>query len=257
MTTIQKFENETEDREVVEGGIKVTKKFIKEYDVLTNKSNVIVLADEAHRSQYKDTAANLRRALPNAVFIGFTGTPIDKEDKSTIRTFGSYIDKYSIHQAVEDGATVKIVYEGRKGELQIKGDNLEDIFMEAFEDKTDEEKEEIKKKYANKRAIIEAESRIEDIAKDILFHYKENVLPNGFKAQIVCISREACVKYYNALNKHMKDILGEGFEAKVIFSGSQNDPVHLKEHFTTKQQQEEIINRFKNQLKRINYALLL
>ncbi|CDF58288.1 type I restriction endonuclease subunit R [Thermobrachium celere] len=257
MTTIQKFENETEEREVIVGGVKTTKKFIKEYDILTNKSNVIVLADEAHRSHYKDTAANLRRALPNAVFIGFTGTPIDKEDKSTKRTFGGYIDKYSIQQAVDDGATVKIVYEGRKEELQIKGDSLEDIFCETFEDKTDEEKEAIKQKYANKRTIIEAESRIEDIAKDILTHYKENVLPNGFKAQIVCISREACVKYYNALNKHMKDILGEGFEAKVIFSGSQNDPPHLKEHFTTIKQQEEIINRFKKPVEKDKLCFII
>ncbi|HCI29113.1 MAG TPA: type I restriction endonuclease subunit R [Fervidobacterium sp.] len=257
MTTIQKFENETDEREVIVGEVKTTMKFKKEYEVLTNKSNVIVLADEAHRSQYKDTAANLRKALPNAVFIGFTGTPIDKEDKSTPRTFGGYIDKYSIQQAVDDGATVKIVYEGRKTELQIKGDSLDEIFCEAFEDKTVEEKEAIKQKYANKRAIIEAESRIEDIARDILYHYKENVLPNGFKAQIVCISREACVKYYNALNKYMKDILGEGYEARVIFSGSLNDLPHLKEHFTTKQQQDEIIKRFKKPVEKDKLCFII
>ncbi|MCX7884638.1 MAG: type I restriction endonuclease subunit R, partial [Caloramator sp.] len=257
MTTIQKFENETEEREVIENGVKTTKSFVKEYGVLTNKSNVIVLADEAHRSHYKDTAANLRAALPNAVFIGFTGTPIDKEDKSTRRTFGDYIDKYSIQQAVKDGATVKIVYEGRKEELQIKGESLEEIFDEAFEGKKDEEKEAIKQKYANKRTIIEAQSRIEDIAKDILEHYKENILPNGFKAQIVCISREACVKYYNALNKYMSEILGEGFEARVIISGSQNDPPHIKEHFTTKEEQEKIINRFKKPLEKDKLCFII
>lgn len=245
MTTIQKFESETEEKEVIENGVKVKKKFIKPYEVLTTKPNVIVLSDEAHRSQYKDTALNMRIALPNATFIGFTGTPIDKDDKSTPRTFGGYIDKYGIKEAVDDGATVKIVYEGRRPELHIKGESLDELFNQAFEDKSDEEKEAIKQKYANKRTIIEADDRINDIAIDILKHYRDNIMPNGFKAQIVCVSREACVKYYKALNDNMKEIIGEELECKVIFSGDLNDPTHLKEHFTTKAEQEAIINRFK------------
>jgi len=245
MTTIQKFESEIEEREVIENGQKVKKKFAKPYEVLSTKSNVIVLTDEAHRSQYKDTAGNMRVALPHAVFIGFTGTPIDKEDKSTPRTFGGYIDKYGIEQAVKDGATVKIIYEGRKPELQLKGDSLDTLFDEAFADRSDDEKEAIKQKYATKRAIVEADDRIEDIAKDLLEHYRDNIMPNGFKAQIVCVSREACVKYYKALNKFMEEIIGEALEVRVIFSGDLNDPVHLKEHFTTKAEQETIINRFK------------
>ena len=245
MTTIQKFESETEEREVIENGVKVKKKFVKPYEVLTTKANVIVLSDEAHRSQYKDTALNMRIALPNATFIGFTGTPIDKEDKSTPRTFGGYIDKYGIKEAVDDGATVKIVYEGRRPELHIKGESLDELFNQAFENKSDEEKEAIKQKYANKRTIIEADDRINDIAIDILKHYRDNIMPNGFKAQIVCVSREACVKYYNAIKNNVKEIIGEELEAKVIFSGTLNDEVHLKEHFTTKAEQEAIINRFK------------
>lgn len=187
----------------------------------------------------------MRTALPNATFIGFTGTPIDKEDKSTSRTFGGYIDKYGIKEAVDDGATVKIVYEGRRPELHIKGESLDELFNQAFEDKSDEEKEAIKQKYANKRTIIEADDRINDIAIDMLKHYRDNIMPNGFKAQIVCVSREACVKYYKALNDNMKEIIGEELECKVIFSGDLNDPTHLKEHFTTKAEQEAIINRFK------------
>lgn len=243
MTTIQKFESETEEREVIENGQKVKKKFAKPYSVLTTKSNVIVLTDEAHRSQYKDTAGNMRVALPNAVFVGFTGTPIDKEDKSTPRTFGGYIDKYGIEEAVKDGATVKIVYEGRKPELQLQGDSLDSLFDDAFSDRSDEEKEAIKQKYATKRAIVESDDRIEDIVKDLLEHYRDNIMPNGFKAQIVCVSREACVKYYNAINKYMMEIIGDPLEAKVIFSGDLNDPPHLKEHFTTKKEQEDIIDK--------------
>lgn len=245
MTTIQKFESETEEREVIENGKRVKKKFIIPYEVLTTKSNVIVLSDEAHRSQYKDTALNMRTALPNATFIGFTGTPLDKEDKSTPRTFGGYIDKYGIKEAVDDGATVKIVYEGRMPQLHIKGESLDELFDEAFAERSDEEKEAIKQKYANKKSIVEAEDRINDIAIDMLKHYRDNILPNSFKAQVVCVSREACVKYYNALKNNMKEIIGEELEVKVIFSGDLNDLPHLKKHFTTKAEQEAIIDRFK------------
>ena len=136
--------------------------------------------------------------MPHAAFIGFTGTPIDREDKSTPREFGAYIDQYSIQQAVDDGATVPIIYEGRRPELQIKADTLEELFEQAFEDKTEEEKEAIKQKYANKQAIVESDDRIDKIAQDLLDHYKKQVYPEGFKAQVVCVSREACVKYYNA-----------------------------------------------------------
>jgi len=200
MTTVQKFQSEKQQAQVLnDNHQKAALQFEKEFPVLTTKTNVIVLTDEAHRSQYKGMAKNMRDALPNAAFIGFTGTPIDKQDKSTPRTFGSYIDQYSIQQAVDDGATVKIVYEGRRPELQIKGETLEELFEQAFDEYNEEEKEAIKQKYANKKSVVEADSRIDDIAKDLLKHYKEQIYPNKFKAQIVCVSREACVKYYNAL----------------------------------------------------------
>ena len=257
MTTIQKFESEIEEREVIENGKKGKKRFSLPYEVLTTKSNVIVLSDEAHRSQYKDTASNMRIALPNATFIGFTGTPIDKDDKSTPRTFGGYIDKYGIKEAVDDGATVKIVYEGRRSELHIKGESLEELFNEAFNEKNDEEKEAIKQKYANKKTIIEADDRINDIAIDMLKHYRDNILPNGFKAQIVCVSRVACVKYYNALKENMKEIMGTELEAKVIFSGNLNEETFLKEHFTTKAEQESIIDRFKQPIEKDKLCFII
>lgn len=249
-TTIQKFQSEKEEQSLV-GLSKEETKVLgelfmeKEYEILSTKNNIIVMSDEAHRSQYSSTATNLRYALPNATFIGFTGTPIDKEDKSTPRTFGSYIDKYSIKDAVADGATVKIVYEGRRPELHIKDDTLEDLFEKEFSDRSDEEKEAIKNKYANKKTVVEADERIDEIAKDMLRHYKEYIYPNGFKAQIVCVSRDACAKYYNAINRHMKDIMGEELECKVIFSGAKNDGTHLKTHHTSSKEQEDIINEFK------------
>lgn len=239
-TTIQKFQSDKEESNI-EGLF-----LEKEYEILSTKNNIIVMTDEAHRSQYKGTAANMRTALPNATFIGFTGTPIDKQDKSTPRTFGSYIDQYSIKDAVKDGATVKIVYEGRKPDLHISGENLEELFEQAFEDRTEEEKEAIKQKYANKKTVVESDERIEEVAKDILKHYKDYIYPNGFKAQIVCVSREACVKYYDALNKYMKDIIGEELECKIIYSkGELNEDASLKEHYTTKEEQKTILKEFK------------
>lgn len=250
MTTIHKFQCEEDENPVFEDSIQDKKLFFeKEIELLTDKENVIVMTDEAHRSQYSSLAQNMRTALPNATFIGFTGTPIEKDDKNTYRTFGEKIDEYTIHEAVEDGATVAIVYEGRKPELHIKADTLKDFFDSTFNDRTDEEKEAIKQKYANKAAIAEADERIDEIAKDILKHYKDNIYPNGFKAQIVCVSRRACVKYYNAILKHMKDIMGEDVEAKVIFSGSLNDKPFLKDHHTTKSEQDNIISRFKQPIK--------
>ncbi|MDI6617340.1 MAG: type I restriction endonuclease subunit R [Clostridiales bacterium] len=244
-TTIQKFQSDKDERVILKDEKQGTGlNFEKEFEVLTTKSNVIVLVDEAHRSQYKEMARNMRDALPNAAFIGFTGTPIDREDKSTPRTFGSYIDKYSIQQSVDDGETVRIIYEGRRPDLQIKGDSLEELFEQAFEDKTGEEKEAIKAKYGSKKTLVESDDRIDDIAQDLLRHYKAQVYPNGFKAQVVCVSREACVKYYNALNKHMAEIMGEPLEAKIIFSGKLNDLPYLKKYYTTKTEQDGIIKRF-------------
>lgn len=250
-TTIQKFQSDREESNIK--GLFLE----KEYEVLSTKNNIIVMTDEAHRSQYKGTAANLRTALPNAAFIGFTGTPIDKEDKSTPRTFGSYIDQYSIKDAVVDGATVKIVYEGRKPELHITGENLEELFDQAFGDRTDEEKEAIKQKYANKRTVVESEDRIEEVAKDILTHYRDYIYPNGFKAQVVCVSREGCVKYYNALNKYMKEIVGEELECKVIFSGDNNDEPYLREHHTSKEEQKTILTNFKKKTSESKLCFLI
>ncbi len=246
MTTIHKFQSEKSKKIIFEDDHQSSGLYFEEdIEVLSNKSNIIVMTDEAHRSQYSSLAQNMRMALPNAAFIGFTGTPIEKNDKDTYRTFGMKIDQYTLSEAVEDGATVGILYEGRKPELQIKVDTLENMFSETFSEYTEEEREAIKQKYANKQSIAEADERIDEIAKDILKHFKDNIYPNGFKAQIVCVSRRACVKYYDALNKHMTEFFEEPLEVKVIYSCENNEQPYLKAHRTTKPEQDEIINRFK------------
>ena len=181
MTTVQKFQ---EVGGIAEGGKRIVK---AKHPVLTEASNVFVLTDEAHRTQYGSLAANLRTALPNAVFFGFTGTPIDKDDRSTLKTFGPYIDQYTIEQAVADEATVPIFYESRLPTLQIIGQTLDQVFDRVFADRTDEERRAIKQKYATEQAVAEAPRRIEAICLDLIDHYTQYIAPNGFKAQVVAV----------------------------------------------------------------------
>ena len=258
-TTIQKFQCESDENPIYEDGVTKTQLFFdKDIEVLTHKSNVIVFTDEAHRSQYSSLSMNMRKALPNATFIGFTGTPIEKEDKSTYRTFGELIDSYTISQAVEDGNTVAIVYEGRRQDLQIIHEKLDEDFEDYFRGKSDDEKEAIKIKYFNKISLAEADDRINDIAKDLLIHYRDNSYISGFKAQLVCVSRHACVKYYNALMSHMIEVFGDNpIEVKVIYSCGNNEEPYLVAHRTSKSEQDMALNRFKKEIEKDRLCILI
>ncbi len=258
-TTIQKFQCEADDHPILEDSETKTQLFFdKEIEVLTNKSNVIVFTDEAHRSQYSNLSMNMRKALPNATFIGFTGTPIEKDDKSTYRTFGQLIDSYTISQAVLDGNTVAIIYEGRRQDLHIIQDKLDEDFIEFFKHKSDDEKEAIKMKYFNRISLAEAEDRISDIAKDLLIHFRDNSYKLGFKAQVVCVSRHACVKYYNALTQHMADVFPDNpIEIKVIYSADNNDDPYIKEHRTTRSDQDIILSRFKREIEKDRLCIII
>lgn len=184
MTTIQKFE----DALTGENG---------RIDSLNDADNVFVMVDEAHRTQYGLLGAKMAKGLPRATFLGFTGTPIDKGfRRSTMRRFGPLIDAYKIRDSVDDGATVQIMYEARLAELSIIGANtLDHLYDAIFGNEPDEVKAQIRRRYANKEALAEAENRIGMIALDIAEHYKTRVKPNGFKAQVVAPSRLAAVKY--------------------------------------------------------------
>ena len=189
MTTIQKFEDALE---APSGRL----------DVLNASEHVVVMVDEAHRTQYGTLGARMSKALPNAALIGFTGTPIDKGfGRSTMRRFGPLIDSYTIPQSVEDGATVPIYYEARLPELHIEGPQTLDALFEAmFGDLPEEDQARIKRRYANKETVAEAERRIEMIALDMAQHFKDKIKPNGFKAQVVAPSRAAALRYAEGLN---------------------------------------------------------
>ncbi|MDX8047289.1 type I restriction endonuclease subunit R [Gracilibacillus sp. S3-1-1] len=235
MTLVQKFQAEENE----------------EYPLLTDSNNVIVLVDESHRSQYSSLAMNMRVGLPNATYIGFTGTPIDKEDKSTVRTFGTYIDKYPIEKAVQDGATVPIFYEARLVDLHVQGETIDTLFDRFFRDYSDEDKERIKQKYVTEEALTASPKRLKTVVLDMIEHYERHIQPNGFKAQIVTVTRQAAVAY-----KKMIDELSD-YESAVIISSGHNDSEEMKQYGLSRTEEKELIKRFKKPLAEDKLAFLI
>jgi len=181
------------------------------FEVLNEDEAILVLVDEAHRTQAGDLHASLLAGLPNCARIGFTGTPIIMgEKKRTHEIFGEFIDRYTIKEAEADGATVPVLYEGRTANGAVKdGASLDELFEDLFRQHTPEELEAIKQKYATKGHIFEAPALIADKARDILRHYVTNILPNGYKAQVVAYSRLAAIRYFEALKQARDELLAE------------------------------------------------
>ena len=232
MTTIQKFQEIT--------GAGGAGRRAAVHPTLSEAANIFVMVDEAHRTQYRSLAANMRQALPNACFLGFTGTPIDKKDRSTLRTFGPYIDTYTIEQAVQDKATVPIFYESRLPDLQIIGKTLDQVFEHVFADRTEDERAAIKQRFATEQAIAGAPRRIETICLDLIDHFTKFIAPNRFKAQVVATSRDAAVTYKETLDRL------NGPESVVVMSAGHNDEERLAKWHLRKDQQEQAIDRFKD-----------
>ena len=224
MTTVQKFQDAA--------GM---------YPILTEYSNIFVLVDEAHRSQYRSLAANMRRALPNACFLGFTGTPIFKNDRDTFQTFGSYIDKYDHNQSVNDEVTVPIYYEGRMPNLSITGSSIDALFDRYFADYSECEREAIKKKYGTLDAIATAPQRIREICLDLISHYEKTIMPNKFKAQIVAYNRWAAIGY----NRILDELKAPSHDA--LITVNHNDGKAFQRFNRTKNEEAEIIRQFKEE----------
>ena len=256
-TTIQKFAP-------AEGNV---------YETLSDRTNIVVVADEAHRSQYgfegrevelKDKEGNiigseirygnakyLRDALPNASYIGFTGTPIEKEDKSTPAVFGDYIDVYDIKHAVDDGATVPISYESRLIKIKLdekKAKELDDE-INSIEGATEEQIEKAKKKTATIDSVVGDPDRLKDVAKDIVSHFeaRQNVFEG--KAMIVGMTRNICVRLYNEIIALKPDWHNDDLDKgtiKVIMTSSTDDPQIFQPHHTTKNQRKDLATRMKD-----------
>jgi len=222
---------------------------------LNASPHILVLTDEAHRSQYQLLGANLDRAIPNAARIGYTGTPIDK----TERVFGDYIDKYTMRQSIEDGVTLEIVYEGRTHNAEVDdGEAMDTEFQDVFSDYKLEERLEILG-YGSRQAYLEAEPTIAAKASDMVEHYLFHVYPNGFKAQVVAASREAAVRYKKHIDAALEVSIArleqsnpsgldiatlKAFETDVIISTGHNDLPHMKAHGDSRRH-DSSIKRFK------------
>ncbi len=227
----------------------------EEYPVLTDRRNVVVIADEAHRSQYDfidGFARHLRSALPNASFIGFTGTPIESDDRSTTAVFGDYISVYDIQQAVEDGATVPIYYESRLAQLALREEEkptLDAEFDEATEGEEVEKREKLKTKWAALEALVGAEPRLQQIAADLVEHFERRLEGMDGKAMVVCMSRRICVELYRAIIALRPDWHHDDDEQgaiKIVMTGSATDPLEWQPHIRNKARREKLADRLKD-----------
>ncbi len=222
---------------------------------LNASPNILVMTDEAHRTQYDMLRANLDRALPNAADIAYTGTPIEK----TKKVFGDYIDKYTMRQAIADKVTLEIVYEGRTYNAEIDDPAaMDQTFADVFSEYTLEERLKILG-YASRRAYLEAEDTIKAKARDMVDHYVGQIFSNGFKAQVVAVSREACVRYKTAIDDAVSDKISaleagnpnqididrlRRLKTDVVISARHNDPPHLAD-YSDSSKHESIIASFK------------
>ena len=247
---------------VASGGIIFTtiQKFLPEengavYPTLTERRNVVVIADEAHRSQYDfidGFARHMRDALPNASFIGFTGTPIEKEDKNTQAVFGNYVDIYDIQQAVEDGATVRIFYESRLAKIELSEADqkiLDERVEEITEDDELTEKQKRFARWTSKEAVVGSTDRLAQVAADIVRHFELRLSAADGKGMIVCMSRRICVALYNEIIKLRPQWYSPEDDQgviKIVMTGSSSDPLDWQEHIRNKERRKAIGNRLKD-----------
>ena len=225
------------------------------YPTLSERRNIVVIADEAHRSQYDfidGFARHMRDALPNASFVGFTGTPIELQDANTRAVFGDYISVYDIQRSVEDGATVPIYYESRLAQLALlerERPKIDPKFEEVTEGEEVESREKLKSRWAQLEAVVGAENRLSQIAEDIVSHFGQRLEVLEGKAMVVCMSRRICIDLYREL-VHLRpgwEDLDDGKGAiKVVMTGSASDPPDWQPHIRNKARREGLAQRFRD-----------
>lgn len=236
------------------------------FPVLSDRHNIVVIADEAHRTQYGfeakfkgdakgyqvGYAQHLRDALPNATFVAFTGTPVSSEDRDTRAVFGDYISIYDMQQSRDDGATVAIYFESRLAKLGLKAEMLPEIDAEVdelAEDEEDDQQARLKSRWAALEKVVGAEPRIKQVAADLVTHFEERNQAQTGKAMVVTMSREICVHLYNAIIVLRPDWHDEDPEKgviKVVMTGSASDKPLLRPHIYSKQIKKRLEKRFKD-----------
>ena len=247
---------------VQSGGVVFTtiQKFFPEergdtHPTLSDRRNIVVIADEAHRSQYDFVdgyARHMRDALPNASFVGFTGTPIELQDANTRAVFGDYISIYDIKRSVEDKATVPIYYESRLAKLALdEGEkpSIDPDFEEATEGEETERKEKLKTRWAQLEVVVGAEKRVKQVAEDIVAHFERRLEALEGKAMVVCMSRRICIDLYRELTRLRPDWQADDDSdgvIKVVMTGSASDPLEWQPHIRNKARREALAKRFRD-----------
>lgn len=251
-----------ESLKVASGGVIFTtiQKFLpdnkgEQFPLLSERRNIVVVTDEAHRSQYDmidGFARNIRDALPGASFIGFTGTPIETGDSNTRAVFGDYIDIYDVEQAVRDHATVPIYYESRVAKLNLREDLLKEVdaeIEEVTEGVEEDRRKKVKSKWSALEALVGDDERIKLIAKDIVSHFEDREAALFGKGMIVCMSRRICVDLYNAIIEIRPEWHNEEDDKgalKIIMTGSASDGPEWQQHIRNKKRRKALGNQFKD-----------
>ena len=227
---------------------------------MNTRENIIVLVDEAHRTQEGDLGRQMRAALPNAFLFGLTGTPVNKADKNTFWAFGAeedeggYMSRYTFHDSIRDNATLPLHFEPRLVDVHVDKDTIDKAFEEFKENAalTDEEADALNKKSAKMAAFLKAPERVAKIVEDIAIHFKEKVAPHGFKAMIVTPDRYACVQYKEVLDKYFPEE-----SSRVVFSTSANDDFDFKLKWgVDKSQQEKIVDAFNDTISDLQFIIV-
>ncbi|MGH7289428.1 MAG: type I restriction endonuclease subunit R, partial [Myxococcota bacterium] len=235
------------------------------HPVLSDRRNIVVIADEAHRSQYDfidGFARHMRDALPNASFIGFTGTPIEKTDANTRAVFGDYISVYDIQRAVEDKATVPIYYESRLAKLDLDASEKprnDPEFEEVTEGEEVERKEKLKTRWAQIEAIVGAEKRLALVARDLVEHFEERLSAMDGKAMVVCMSRRICMDLHDEIVKLRPGWFVEDDDAgklKVVMTGNASEGPRVARHARSKTRREALAKRFRNPSDRLQMVIV-
>lgn len=227
---------------------------------MNTRDNIIVLVDEAHRTQEGDLGRQMRASLPNAFLFGLTGTPVNKADKNTFWAFGAeedqggYLSRYTFHDSIRDKATLPLHFEPRLVDVHVDKESIDKAFKE-FKESTalsDEEADALNKKSAKMAAFLKAPERVSRIVEDIAAHFREKVEPHGFKAMIVTPDRHACVQYKEELDKHFPEEA-----SKVVISTSANDELEFKQKWgVDKGQQEKIVNAFNDPQSELKFIIV-